>query len=72
MTEQQSLLYIMVLSLKNMFREVLIPCELHDGELNQHKVVDCSKHVLKDNSFWPLASDLNAVLRHRSIALHFV
>ena len=72
MTEQLSLLYIMVLSLKNMIKEVLIPCELHDEELNQHKVVDCSNHILKDDCYWSLTSDLSAVLRHPSIAIHFM
>ena len=72
MTEQLSLLYIMVLSLKNMIKEVLIPCELHDEELNQHKVVDNAKHVLKDHCYWPLVSDLNNVLSHPSIAFRFM
>ena len=52
MTEQLSLLYIMVLSLKNMIKEVLIPCELHDETPNTHRVVDNTKHVLKDNCYW--------------------
>ena len=72
MTEQLHLLYIMVLSLKNMIKEVLIPCELHDEELNQHKVVDNAKHVLKDHCYWPLVSDLNNVLSHPSIAFRFM
>ena len=38
MTEELSLLHIIVLSLKNMFKEALIPCELYDEQLNQHKV----------------------------------
>ncbi len=72
MTEQLSLLYIMVLSLKNMIKEVLINCELHDESLNKHKVVDNSKHVLKDHCYWPLVSDLNNVLSHPSIAFRFM
>ena len=72
MTEQLSLLYIMVLSLKNMIREVLIPCELHDEKLNRHRVVDNAKHVLKDHCYWPLVSDLNNVLSHPSIAFRFM
>ena len=72
MTEQLSLLYIMVLSLRNMIKEVLIPCELHDESLNQHRVVDNAKHVLKDHCYWPLVSDLNNVLSHPSIAFRFM
>ena len=52
MTEQLPLLYIMVLSLKNMIKEVLIPCELHDETRNGHRVVDNAKHVLKDHCYW--------------------
>ena len=55
-----------------MIKEVLIPCELHDEELNQHKVVDNAKHVLKDHCYWPLVSDLNNVLSHPSIAFRFM
>ena len=72
MTEQLSLLYIMVLSLRNMIKEVLIPCELHDESLNRHRVVDNAKHVLKDHCYWPLVSDLNNVLSHPSIAFRFM
>lgn len=72
MTEQMSLLYIMVLSLKNMIKDVLIKCELHDETLNRHKVVDNSKHVLRDHCYWPLVSDLNNVLNHPSIAFKFM
>ena len=49
---QLSLLYIMVLSLRNMIKEVLIPCELHDETRNNHRVVDNAKHVLKDHCYW--------------------
>ena len=57
---------------KNMIKEVLIPCELHDELLNQHKVVDNVKHVLRDHCYWPLVSDLNNVLSHPSIAFRFM
>ena len=57
----------MVLNLRNMIKEVLIPCELHDEALNRHRVVDNAKHVLKDHCYWPLVSDLNNVLSHPSI-----
>jgi E3 ubiquitin-protein ligase UBR3 len=72
MTEQLSLLHIMVSSLKNMIKEVLIPCELHDESLNRHRVVDNAKHVLRDHYYWPLVSDLNNVLSHPSIAFKFM
>ncbi len=72
MTEQLSLLHIMVSSLKNMIREVLIPCELHDETVNTHRVVDNSQHVLSDHCYWPLVSDLNNVLSHPSIAFRFM
>ena len=52
MTEELSLLHIIVLSLKNMIKEVLIPCELHDETRNNHRVVDNAKHVLKDHCYW--------------------
>ena len=52
MTEELSLLHIIVLSLKNMIKEVLIPCKLHDESGNRHQVVDNSKHVLKNNCYW--------------------
>ena len=38
MTEQLSLLHIMVCSLKNMMHDVLISCELHDPSIRKHKV----------------------------------
>ena len=38
MTEQLSLLHIMVCSLKNMMHDVLINCELHEPSVKKHKV----------------------------------
>ena len=73
MTEQLSLLHIMVSSLKNMMNDVLISSGLHhDSDENKHKVVDCSKHVMKHHCYWPLVSDLHNVLCHPPIAFRFM
>jgi len=39
---------------------------------NRHRVVDCSKAVMKEHCYWPLVSDLNNVLSHRPIAVKFM
>jgi E3 ubiquitin-protein ligase UBR3 len=43
-----------------------------DATKNKHKVVDCSKAVMKEHCYWPLVSDLNNVLSHRPIAIKFM
>lgn len=72
MTDQLSLLHIMVSSLKNIMLEVLIPCALHDETTNRHMVVDCAKHIIHEHRYWPLVSDLNNVLNHPPIAFRFM
>ncbi|XP_066151735.1 E3 ubiquitin-protein ligase Ubr3 [Euwallacea fornicatus] len=72
MTEQLSLLHVMVVSLKSMMRKILIRNTLHYQDENWHNVVDCAKSVMKDHCYWPLVSDLNNVLSHRPVALKFM
>ena len=78
MTEHHSLLHIMVSSLKNMMCDVLMDegGDENDNEgaagAGTHRVVDCSKHVMKDHCYWPLVSDLNNVLSHPPIAYQFM
>lgn len=45
---------------------------LVDSTKNKHRVVDCSKAVMKEHCYWPLVSDLNNVLSHRPIAVKFM
>ena len=76
MTEHHSLLHIMVSSLKNMMCDVLVDEASDENENSNenrvHRVVDCSKHVMKDHCYWPLVSDLNNVLSHPPIAYQFM
>ena len=80
MTEHHSLLHIMVSSLKNMMCDVLVDEASDENENSSsnsnaaavHRVVDCSKHVMKDHCYWPLVSDLNNVLSHPPIAYQFM
>ena len=79
MTEHHSLLHIMVSSLKNMMCDVLVDEASDENENSSnsnaaavHRVVDCSKHVMKDHCYWPLVSDLNNVLTHPPSAFKFM
>lgn len=47
-------------------------CFVLDPMKNRHRVVDCSKAVMKEHCYWPLVSDLNNVLSHRPIAVKFM
>lgn len=49
MTEQLSLLHIMVSSLKNMMHDVLVTCELHEPAVKKHKVVNLWSIVFQIN-----------------------
>lgn len=72
MVDKLGLLRIMVSSLRRMMTKILIPSTLHDPTKNRHRVVDCSKAVMKEHCYWPLVSDLNNVLSHRPIAVKFM
>ncbi|XP_025207566.1 uncharacterized protein LOC112603273 isoform X2 [Melanaphis sacchari] len=72
MVDKLGLLGIMVSSLRRMMTKILIPSTLHDPSKNKHRVVDCSKAVMKEHCYWPLVSDLNNVLSHRPIAVKFM
>lgn len=39
---------------------------------NRHSVIDCARRVMKEHCYWPLVSDFNNVLSHRSVALVFL
>ncbi|XP_064095704.1 E3 ubiquitin-protein ligase ubr3-like isoform X3 [Macrobrachium nipponense] len=72
MTDSFHLLHIMIVSLKNMMKNICIPSTLHDKRRNTHKVVKCEDHVMKNHCYWPLVSDLNNVLSHKPIAVKFM
>ncbi|XP_064072729.1 E3 ubiquitin-protein ligase Ubr3 [Vanessa tameamea] len=70
--QQLHLLHVMVLSLRLMMGKILVQNTLHDPEKNFHYVIDCTKRVMKEHCYWPLVSDFNNVLSHRSVALLFL
>ncbi|XP_061716606.1 E3 ubiquitin-protein ligase Ubr3-like, partial [Cydia pomonella] len=70
--QQLHLLHVMVLSLKLMMGKILVQNTLHDPEKNTHKVIDCTRRVMKEHCYWPLVSDFNNVLSHKSVALVFL
>ncbi|XP_034238559.1 E3 ubiquitin-protein ligase Ubr3 isoform X4 [Thrips palmi] len=72
MTENLDLLHVMTITLKYMMSQLLIPNTLHEPDKNLHLVVDCGLAVMKEHCYWPLVSDLNNVLSHRSVALKFM
>ena len=72
MTENLSLLHIMVSSCRNMMNNVLINSRLNGEENDKHKVVDCSQHVMKHHCYWPVVSDLNNLVSHSPIAFRFM
>lgn len=45
---------------------------ISEPDKNLHLVVDCGLAVMKEHCYWPLVSDLNNVLSHRSVALKFM
>ncbi|KAG8223713.1 hypothetical protein J437_LFUL004078 [Ladona fulva] len=72
MADSLNLLHVMVISLKYMMSKILIQNTLHDAGKNFHFVADCSRPVMKEHSYWPLVSDLNNVLSHKSVAVKFM
>ncbi|XP_052741571.1 E3 ubiquitin-protein ligase Ubr3 isoform X2 [Bicyclus anynana] len=70
--QQLHLLHVMVLSLRLMMGKILVQNTLHDPDKNFHYVIDCTKRVMKEHCYWPLVSDFNNVLSHRSVALLFL
>lgn len=40
--------------------------------MNQHQVIDCTRRVMREHCYWPLVSDFNNVLSHKSVALVFL
>lgn len=70
--QQLHLLHVMVLSLRLMMGKILVQNTLHDPARNFHYVIDCTKRVMKEHCYWPLVSDFNNVLSHRSVALLFL
>ncbi|XP_041979503.1 E3 ubiquitin-protein ligase Ubr3 [Aricia agestis] len=66
------LLHVMVLSLQLMMGKILVRHTLHDPARNRHRVIDCTRRVMKEHCYWPLVSDFNNVLSHRSVALLFL
>ncbi len=47
-------------------------CFRADQLENQHRVLDCSKDLMRDHCYWPVVSDLINVLSHRSVAHSFM
>ncbi|XP_026278143.1 E3 ubiquitin-protein ligase Ubr3 [Frankliniella occidentalis] len=72
MADNYDLLHVMTFTLKYMMSKLLIQNTLHEPEKNFHYVVDCGVAVMKEHCYWPLVSDLNNVLSHRSVALKFM
>ncbi|XP_072948868.1 E3 ubiquitin-protein ligase Ubr3 isoform X2 [Epargyreus clarus] len=70
--QQLHLLHVMVLSLRLMMGKILVQNTLHDPAKNCHYVIDCTKRVMKEHCYWPLVSDFNNVLSHKSVALLFL
>ncbi|KAL0839138.1 hypothetical protein ABMA28_017110 [Loxostege sticticalis] len=70
--QQLHLLHVMVLSLRLMMGKILVQNTLHDPEQNFHYVIDCTRRVMKEHCYWPLVSDFNNVLSHKSVALLFL
>ncbi|KAJ0176856.1 hypothetical protein K1T71_008035 [Dendrolimus kikuchii] len=70
--QQLHLLHVMVLSLRMMMGKILVQNTLHDPDQNFHYVIDCTKRVMKEHCYWPLVSDFNNVLSHKSVALLFL
>ncbi|CAH2255097.1 jg7231 [Pararge aegeria aegeria] len=66
------LLHVMVLSLRLMMAKVLVRAEPHAPAASRHRVIDCTRRVMKEHCYWPLVSDFNNVLSHRSVALLFL
>ncbi|XP_037868471.1 E3 ubiquitin-protein ligase Ubr3 [Bombyx mori] len=66
------LLHVMVLSLRLMMAKILVQNTLHDPRRNYHRVIDCTQKVMKEHCYWPLVSDFNNVLSHKSVALLFL
>jgi hypothetical protein len=46
--------------------------DVTDPYTNFHQVVDCARNVMREHCYWPLVSDLNNVLSHRSVAVKFM
>ncbi|XP_046390043.1 E3 ubiquitin-protein ligase Ubr3 isoform X2 [Ischnura elegans] len=72
MADNLNLLHVMVISLKFMMGKILMQNTLHDIDKNFHYVVDCGRQVMKEHCYWPLVSDLNNVLSHKSVAIKFM
>ncbi|XP_053609787.1 E3 ubiquitin-protein ligase Ubr3 [Plodia interpunctella] len=70
--QQLHLLHVMVLSLRLMMGKILVQNTLHDPAKNFHYVIDCTRRVMKEHCYWPLVSDFNNVLSHKSVALLFL
>ncbi|CAG9125814.1 unnamed protein product [Plutella xylostella] len=70
--QQLHLLHVMVLSLRLMMGKILVQNTLHDPDKNFHYVIDCTRRVMKEHCYWPLVSDFNNVLSHKSVALLFL
>ncbi|GFY54890.1 e3 ubiquitin-protein ligase ubr3 [Trichonephila inaurata madagascariensis] len=72
MTKEYDLLQIMVDSLSCMMLSISQKSTLQCPEKNEHLVVDCGHHIMKEHCYWPLVSDLNNVLTHAAVAYEFL
>ncbi|XP_052267250.1 E3 ubiquitin-protein ligase UBR3-like [Dreissena polymorpha] len=72
MVQEYNLLYVLIVSLKNMMEQILTDSTLQDLHQNFHQVVDCSHESMKDHCYWPIISDLINLLSHEDIAYKFL
>ena len=56
--------------LRNTFKDALVSFNLNNKY--QYKVVGAHKQVIQEERYWPLVSDLYAVLSHPDIAFQFM
>ena len=80
--EKAQLLHVFVISLMtpihgSRFEEDELPgilksSSMQDARWNLHQVVSCDNQILKDHWYWPIISDLNNLLTHRSVAFMFM
>ncbi|VDO99838.1 unnamed protein product [Soboliphyme baturini] len=72
LVEKHNLLRTLMFSLMSMIKMCLIDSRLNNEERNFHLVVDCSSNVMVNHNYWPLISDLQCLISHERVALHFL
>ncbi|KAG1697720.1 E3 ubiquitin-protein ligase Ubr3 [Nymphon striatum] len=72
MCQTQHLLHTIIISLKGLFSQILVPGSLTEDSKNFHCTVNCGHRLLSQHCYWPLVSDLTNVFSHKEIALMFL